>query len=326
MRIKQRAGIGACNWKVRDGGLLCVLLGLCGAIQSLRAEDSVLTPGAGRGLATHDHIAAILTPRRQAVLSAEVSGQIVAINKELGERFEPGDVLVKLDDLTYRVNKETAEAKAKAAESDLAQVQKLAADQTRQRHSKAVLEAAEANLLATQNLYNDGHASQLDLENAKRDATIAKTECELADSVSAKELIKAKRELVITRGQRDIAGDELDACTIRAPFGGRVARLLVHEHEFVERGTPLMETVDDHVLLAKFLLPSALFRSVHKGQKLNLFVTEVSETVVAKVSHISAVLDPASVTFEVYAEVDNVERNLWAGMNGWLSLSEIKGQ
>jgi len=291
----------------------------------LRAEDSVSTPRAGRGLATDDYITAILTPRRQAVLSAEVSGQIVAINKELGERFEPGDVLLKLDDLTYRVNKETAEAKAQAAESDLAQVQKLATNQTRQRHTSAVLKAAEANLLATQNLYNDGHASQMDLENAKRDATIAKTECELADSVSAKELTKAKRELVITRGQRDIAGDELDACTIRAPFGGRVARLLVHEHEFVERGTALMETVDDRVLLAKFLLPSALFRSVHKGQELNLFVIEASETVVVKVSHISAVLDSASVTFEVYAEVDNTERNLWAGMNGLLSLSEIKG-
>ncbi|MCH7527306.1 MAG: HlyD family efflux transporter periplasmic adaptor subunit [Planctomycetes bacterium] len=326
MRIKQRVGIRACNWKVREGELLCVLLGLCGAIQPLRAEDSVSTPGAGRGLVTDDHITAILTPRWQAVLSAEVSGQIVAINKELGERFEPGDVLMKLDDLTYRVNKETAEAKAQAAESNLAQVQKLAADRTRQRHTRATLEAAEANLLATQNLYNDGHSSQVDLENAKRDATVAKTECELADSVSAKELTNAKRELVITRGQRDIAGDELDACTIRAPFGGRVARLLVHEHEFVERGTPLMETVDDHVLLAKFLLPSALFRSVHKGQELNLFVIEASETVVAKVSHISAVLDPASVTFEVHAEVDNTERNLWAGMNGSLSLSEIKGQ
>ena len=164
---------------------MCVLLGLCGAIQPLRAEDSVSTPGAGRGLATDDHITAILTPRRQAVLSAEVSGQIVAINKELGERFEPGDVLVKIDDLTYRVNKETADAKAQAAESDLAQVLKLAVDRTRHRHTRATLEAAEANLLAAQNLYNDGHASQMDLENAKRDATIAKTECELADSVSA---------------------------------------------------------------------------------------------------------------------------------------------
>ena len=87
-----------------------------------------------------------------------------------------------------------------------------------------------------------------------------------------------------------------------------------------------MEAVDDNILLTKFLLPSALFRSVHLGQELNLFVIEASETVVVKVSHISAVLDPASVTFEVYAEVDNTERKLWAGMNGSLSLSEIKGQ
>ena len=326
MRIKQRTWILARNGKVWRRGLLWALLGMCASIPSLSAEDSASTPAGGHDLATNDRIAAILVPRRKAILSAEVSGRIVAVNKELGERFEPGDVLVKIDDLSYRVTKETAEAKARAAESDLAQVQKLAADQTRQRHTRAVLKAAEADLLATQNLYNDGHASQTDLENAKRDAIVAKTDCELADSVSAKEMIQAKLDLVTTRGQRDIAANELDACTIKAPFGGRVARLFVHEHEFVERGTPLMETVDDHVLLAKFLLPSALFRSVHKGQELNLFITEVSETVVATVSHISAVLDPASVTFEVHAELDNAERNLWAGMNGSLSLSEIKGQ
>ena len=132
--------------------------------------------------------------------------------------------------------------------------------------------------------------------------------------------------MVITRGQWNIAIHEHDACTIRAPYAGHIARVLVKEHEFVERGTPLVEVVDDSVLLAKFLLPSALFQSVRKGLELNLAITETSDNVVVKVSHIAAAFDAASVTFEVYAEVDNADGNLWAGMNGSLSLAEIRGR
>lgn len=270
-------------------------------------------------------VTAILAPRRQAVLSAEVPGQVTIISKELGERFDSGDVLVQFDDLTYRVNKSMADARVLAAEADLEQVEKLTANQTRLRHAQAVLEAARANLVATERLHDNGHASQVNLANARRDAITAETDCELVATVSAQEQIKARRELALAQGHRDLAGDELDACTIRAPYAGRMARVLVNEHEYVQRGTPLVEVVDDTVLRAKFLLPSELFQSVRMGQELRLTVTETPQTVVVKVTHIAAVLDPASVTFEVYAEVDNADGSLRAGMNGMVNLSEMRG-
>jgi multidrug efflux pump subunit AcrA (membrane-fusion protein) len=62
---------------------------------------------------------------------------------------------------------------------------------------------------------------------------------------------------------------------------------------------------------------------VQLGQELELAVSETGETVAMKVSHIAAVLDPASVTFEVCAEVDNRDGDLRAGMNGSLSLSSV---
>ncbi len=273
-----------------------------------------------------DRIAVILTPRRQAVLSAALSGQVVAINRELGQPFDGGEPLVQLDDATYRVNKGVAETMYESARGNLARIQKLADNKTRQRHAEAVLAAADVNLTATQRLYNDNHASHVDLENARRDRTVAQTNRELADSTAAKELINAKRELATAIGKLEIASEQLDACSLGAPWAGRVARVLVNEHEFVERGTPTIELIDDRVLLAKFLLPSSVFRSLHVGQELSLSVNETSETVKVRVSHIAAALDAASVTFEVHAEVDNADGNLRAGMNGWLSLAEVKGR
>lgn len=271
-------------------------------------------------------ITALLTPRTQAVLSAEVTGRVVKLERELGEAFAGGDVLVRLDELSYRANRQIAEANLTAARRELERVQKLAADRTRQRHTQAVLAAARANLAATERLHQDGHASQVDLENARRDVVTAEVECELAESTTARDVTQAERELVLAEGKLQIARSELEGCALAAPYAGRVARVLVHEHELVERGRPLIEIVDDTVLRAKFLLPSRLFRAVPVGKVLTLNVVETGETVSMQVSHVAAVLDAASATFEVYAEVDNRDGRLRAGMNGWLALPEGEGR
>lgn len=273
--------------------------------------------------ANRGRIAVVLAPRRKAVLSAEVSAGVVQVHRELGEPFECGALLVRLDDLVYRANRDVAAARLEAAEQELEQAKALAAARARERHAEAVLEAARANFKATQRLYDDGQASLVDLENARRDVRTAEADCELVAATSAKALFTAQREVAAARGRLAVAADELEACTIVAPYAGRVARLRISEHELVDRGTPIIEVVDDHVLRAKLLLPSALFRSVQLGQAMKLTVSETGREAVAKVSHIAAVLDPASATFEVYAEVDNADGALRAGMNGWLSLDEF---
>ncbi len=273
-----------------------------------------------------DRVAAILAPRQKAVLSAEVSRRVIAINKELGERFDEGEVLIQLEDSIYQVNVRTSEAALESAKSELANIQRLMDQKTRLRHADAILAAAEANLTATQRLHSDNHASNIDLENAKRDMTVARTNRELVTSTSTKELTDAKYELTVASGKLNIATERLRACTIVGPWNGRVTRAFVSEHELVDRGAPVIEVIDDRILLAKFLLPSSVFGLLHVGQELHLVVVETSQTVVVNVSHIAAALDPASVTFEVHAEVNNTDGAMRAGMNGWLSLAEIKGR
>jgi len=289
------------------------------------AGGTTLAPGGDPHEAgvDRDRVTVVLTPRREAVLSAEVSARIVAIHKDMGEPFGPDETLVQLENLAYRVNRESAAARLLAARVEFAQAEKLATERTRQRHAAAVAEAARANLAATQRLFDSGHSSQVDLANARRDVTTAEAECELVEATVAKELAKAQRELALAEGGLKMAEEELAACTIAAPYAGRVTRLLVNEHELVDRGAPVIEVVDDRVLRAKFLLPSALFREVQAGQTLRVVIDETGDFVDVRVSHIAAVLDPASVTFEVFAELDNGAGKFRAGMNGSLSLSEI---
>lgn len=293
---------------------------------ALGPPEDTAPPAAADARAAAERAAVVFAARHRAVLSAEVPGRIAALRKELGEAFEAGDVLLQLDDQAYRVNRQLADAEHEAAACELTEARRLADAGTRRRHADAVRAAAEANLAATEKLFRDGHASQVDLENARRDAVAAQTECELVAANVARELARATRDATVARGKRDLAAQELASCALRAPYAGRVARVLVHEHEFVSRGTPLLEVADDRVLLAKFLLPSELFKALQIGQPLPITVSETGDTVTVHVSHVAAVLDPASVTFEVYAELDNAGGQLRAGMNGWLPLAEIRAR
>jgi multidrug resistance efflux pump len=284
-----------------------------------------LAPGAppdelGRAVS----VSVVLAPRQEAILSAEVTGRVVAVNRELGQSFEPQDVLIQLDDVIYAASLRSAEARCAAADEELTRARKLANSRTRQRHAEAALAAAQANLAATQQLFENGHQSKVELENARRDVVVAETDLELTAATTARELAKAQRELATSHSEREVAVAELRACTIAAPYAGRVARVLVHEHELVDRGQPVIEIVDDRVLRARFLLPSQLFRAVRLGQSLRIRVDETGDEVTVKVSHVAATLDAASRTFEVLAELDNRAGHWRAGMNARLPLAQIE--
>ena len=272
-----------------------------------------------------DGITAVLTPRHETVLSSEVAGQVVSVNREFGQTFLAGELLVAIDDTRYVVNHQMAQSVADAAEQKLARTRALADRRTRQRRAEAMLAAATANLTATQQLYEDKQASLIDLENARRDAAVAQTNSELVDTTSAEELAEARRERAVATGRLAIARQQVEACAITAPWEGRIRRTLVREHQWIQPGTPVVEIIDDHVLVAKFLLPSHVVPVVTIGQKLHLTTHETSTEVSMTISHIAAELDPASVTFEVHAEIDNGDGKLRAGMNGMLRLSEIVG-
>lgn len=159
--------------------------------------------------------------------------------------------------------------------------------------AQATSRAAAANYQAAQRLRQDKTNSVTDLEYAARDLATAD-----ANAVLARK--------------------DLDACVVHAPFAGRVKKVMVHEHEWVDRGKPLIEIVDDSVLMAKILLPSWSIGRLPLGMVVQITVNETGEMVSGKVARLGEVIDAASSTYEVQVEVDNARRTLRAGMTGTL--------
>lgn len=131
---------------------------------------------------------------------------------------------------------------------------------------------------------------------------------------SPMELMQAASELEKTRLQVATATKDAAACFVSAPFAGRIAECKVREHEWASRGAPLVTLVDDAVLRARFFLPEEMFARVRLGDRVDVRTPAADVRTVGIVSRIGVVFDPASRTFDVWADVDNADGSLRAGM------------
>ncbi len=207
----------------------------------------------------------VLKPRREAILSAEVDGRVEQIVKEFGQSFRKGQTLIRLNSSLYRLRLQKAQA----------------------------TEALEQTTFDTiSRLYQNKSRSIIDLEEARANLSIARTELAFANHNFAR-------------------------CTISAPYNGRVERLAVNEQEWVNAGDPLLKIVGDGTLLARTLVPANYLSAFAVGKPVEIILTG-GKKVAGKVSHLGAVMDSASQTFEIDVEVTNPDGTLISGMTGRL--------
>src|SRR5215470_327095 len=139
-----------------------------------------------------------VTARRQATVSAKITGKVVEVMIEEGQHVDEGDVLARLDDTDVRAQLVLAQAQLTAARSQLAEVQALLRQAERDHARQAELFAKQ--LVSAQSL----------------DATIAQRDMLRARLTAAEETAKVAQEAV------HVAQVALDNTVIRAPFSGIV--------------------------------------------------------------------------------------------------------
>ena len=139
-----------------------------------------------------------VTARRQATVSAKITGKVTEVLIEEGMRVREGAVLARLDDTEARAQLDLARAQLAAARSQLAEV-------------RAQLEQAERDYTRQRGLYDRGLVSPQSI-----DAALAQRDMLRARLASTQEQINVAEESV------SVAQVQLDNTVIRAPFGGVV--------------------------------------------------------------------------------------------------------
>lgn len=128
------------------------------------------------------------------------------------------------------------------------------------------------------------------------------------------EAAKADGDLAHSRLELAAAERDLAACAIVAPFDGKVVDIRVDESEWANRGSPVLLLVDDAVVRARFFLPEEHFARLRVGDVVRVRVPAVDAVAPGVIGRVGVVFDPASRTVDVWADVDNTDNLLRAGM------------
>jgi len=150
-----------------------------------------------------------VTARRQATVSAKITGKVTEVLIEEGQRVTEGAVLARLDPTEARAQLSLNQAQLTAARSTLGEIRALLAqaerDYTRQQ------ELMRRDLVSAQSL----------------DAALAQRDMLRARLVSAQEQVRVAEENV------DVAQVQLDNTVIRAPFSGVVTAKTAQPGEMI---------------------------------------------------------------------------------------------
>ncbi|MET0850050.1 MAG: efflux RND transporter periplasmic adaptor subunit [Candidatus Rokuibacteriota bacterium] len=217
LRIDRTAATGRRRYRRAAITGLVLLAAVAGSLWFARAQSDALTvrTAVARGAAQAPGAATVLdasgyvTARRQATVSAKVTGKIVEVLLEEGMRVEEGAVLARLDDTEARAQLALARAQLAAARTAVAEVE-------------AQLVQAERDYTRQEELHRRElvSAQSIDAARAQRDMLRARL-------AITGEQIKVAQESV------DVAQVQMDNTVIRAPFAGVVVTKAAQPGEMI---------------------------------------------------------------------------------------------
>jgi multidrug resistance efflux pump len=206
--------------------------------------------GAGSGsgatvppIAIVDEVVAdgVAVPRERVELASETGGMVASVAVELGDQLAAGDVLVELDGTAAAAEVQRAERTLEAVKARGAQAEAFVTQ------AGAQVDVAEANLdaaVAALETARDRNAGE-DEAAAARDAAraqvrVARAALEAAQDAST----AAAADIGTAEAALQVASDQLEARTIRAPFAGVVASIPAGAGQVVQPGQVLVRLAD----------------------------------------------------------------------------------
>lgn len=231
----------------------------------------------------------VIEPDRAAEVGSPVIGVVESINVERGDFVREGQLLAKLRAHVERASVGAAETRAQA-EADV-------------RGAQANYEFMRQKQTRAEELVQKNFISQQALDQVRAETSVAQ-----------QKLAQAQEQQRIASQELQLALAQLRQRSIRAPFDGVVAERYVTVGERVEE-KPMFRVARVNPLRVEVIVPAALFGTVEQGMLARVTPDlPNAEALQAKVILIDKLIDPASNTFRVRAELPNADGAVPSGL------------
>ncbi len=189
------------RWIAVALGVLVIATGGVFALKGRKPDVDVVTVhsnAASAGGATLLNASGYVTPRRRSTIAAKITARVEQIYIDEGMRVEAGQVLAVLDQTDYKVRLESAIADRDSTRALLADLEVNLTNAERELHRSEELQKAQVS-------------TQQSLDNSRT----------LVQSYQAR-IAQTRRQIEAAERRIAVAQQDLDNCTVRAPFAGVV--------------------------------------------------------------------------------------------------------
>jgi RND family efflux transporter MFP subunit len=162
----------------------------------VQTVTAVASANGGGGSAAVLNASGYVVARRQATVSAKVTGKVQELHIEEGMEVKEGQLLAKLDDTTVRPLYDLALRQLDAARKELEEIEVRLAE-------------AERTLQRTEQLRADKLVSESQLDTAQSEVAALKARLDVA-----------KSQIKVAEGTVSVRNQDLDDLLVRAPFDG----------------------------------------------------------------------------------------------------------
>jgi len=139
-------------------------------------------------------------------------------------------------------------------------------------------------------------------------------------SIGKLDVTLAEAEVEKTSAELDIARLNVERCTLKAPFPGKVVELLVNRHESVDVRRNLIEIVSSETLEVEVIVPGRWLPAIRAGQQIDMLIDETGARAQVTIEAVSGAIDPVSQTTVLRGSIKTANgSDLLPGMSGVLT-------
>ena len=227
-------------------------------------------------------VSGVVQPSDTTQLSFEVTGKVQEVYFELGEGFEKGQPLAKLDQINY-------ELAVKEREGQLSE-------------AKARLLESRRDFERKSDLVKDGAVSKSQFD------------------ISKSQFETAKDQVDIAKARLGMAKEDLDDTTLKAPYKGTVAARMIEPSQLVSPNMAAFTVQGDNGLEVSVLVPESLLSSISIGKVASIEIPAVNMDFNAVIKEIGTAAEDAS-SFPVTLKINSEDtQKLKPGMSAEVTL------
>lgn len=268
--------------------------------------------------------------RREATISAEVSGRVVEVRVEEGDPVREGEILARLSDPELSNQVDASRAETAQAEALLAQA--VARREEAERKHRSDVDRAESNLRKEERdheraleLFRGGFLSRAEKEqadallvNAREDARLAAIG-EVSLRAVDREIASLRARLAAARAGLAALSERKAKLSIAAPFAGIVTGKSVEVGEAKQPGGPLFAVADPRDIYIEAPIDESESAKVREGQTVRLYpdayLGETFSGVVAEVRPTIEASKEVSRANTIEVDPESPPRQLRLGMS-----------